>query len=161
MTLFYILGRRTSNLNPLSRYSWRQWNIARLSCLMVYILSAAYVFGALVLTFGTGLDKTSQTCNIGTLLCLCFYTCSKFWLCVLSTLSACPSSSVCRLLTSSFFADSYLFLLERVRIVQPVKKRRLKSKLYVGMLAMVTIPCCIFLILMIFGSSPLGPESLA
>lgn len=82
MTLFYILGRRTSNLNPLSHYSWQRWNIARLSCLMVYILSAAYVFGALVLTFGTGLDKTTQTCNIGTLLCLCFYTCSKFWLCV-------------------------------------------------------------------------------
>lgn len=66
----------------------------------------------------------------------------------------CPSSPVCGLLTCSFFADSYLFLLERVRIVQPVKKPRLKSKLYMGMLVMVTIPCCIFLILMIFGSYP-------
>lgn len=38
--------------------------------------------------------------------------------------------------------------------MQPVKKPRLKSKLYMGMLVMVTIPCCIFLILMIFGSYP-------
>lgn len=47
----------------------------------------------------------------------------------------------------------YLFLTERVRIVQAVKIPRLKSRSYMAMIVALTIPCTAILILMIFGAS--------
>ena len=82
--------------------------------------SAAYVFAALVLSFGTGMSKSTTTCNASSLLCLCFYSSSKFWL--------------------------YLFLLEKLRVVQAVKKPRLRSKQYLALLTAISIPCISFII---------------
>jgi hypothetical protein len=93
-----------------------------------HVCSAAYVFAALVLSFGTGMSKSTSTCNASSLLCLCFYSSSKFWL--------------------------YLFLLEKLRVVQAVKKPRLRSKQYLALLTMISVPCTAFIVLMVFGASP-------
>lgn len=66
------------------------------------------------------MSKSTTTCNASSLLCLCFYSSTKFYI--------------------------YLFLLEKLRIVQAVKKPRLKSKSYLALLTMISIPCTAFII---------------
>lgn len=72
-SLAFIIGSRTSGLNPFSLASWSKWSVPRLLCLGNYLMSAAFFLSAIVLLFGVGIGRNETACSTGNVVCIVFY----------------------------------------------------------------------------------------